>query len=66
MGVLAPRAPRLTGASAWLDCALHAEYPGGDHVIAVADVRWLDFEETARPLLYHRGRYAGIHDTGLG
>jgi 3-hydroxy-9,10-secoandrosta-1,3,5(10)-triene-9,17-dione monooxygenase reductase component len=50
--------PQLAGAAAWLDCELHAEYPGGDHVIAVADIRWMDGEADSRPLLYHRGKYA--------
>ncbi|GAA0447205.1 flavin reductase family protein [Streptomyces sp. NPDC046215] len=52
--------PLLAGASAWIDCELHAEYPGGDHVIAVADVHRLDAARDVRPLLYHRGRYTGL------
>ncbi|MFD0382241.1 flavin reductase family protein [Streptomyces stramineus] len=60
LGLLAGRVPLLAGASAWIDCELHAEYPGGDHVIAVADVHRLDAARDVRPLLYHRGRYTGL------
>ncbi|MFJ2112132.1 flavin reductase family protein [Streptomyces sp. NPDC087850] len=56
--------PLLTGASAWIECELNAEYPGGDHVIVVADVRWLHAGLSERPLLYHRGRYTGLRATG--
>lgn len=30
--------PRLSGASAWIDCAMHAVHPGGDHLIVVGRV----------------------------
>lgn len=41
----APTAPpRLAGALARFDCALHAEHPGGDHVIVVGAVRGLEME----------------------
>ncbi|WP_190126575.1 flavin reductase family protein [Streptomyces inusitatus] len=56
--------PLLAGASAWIECELNAEYPGGDHVIVVGDVRWLRAGLSERPLLYHRGRYAGLRATG--
>ncbi|MBW8702703.1 Flavin-dependent monooxygenase, reductase subunit HsaB [Streptomyces sp. MBT84] len=51
-------APRLTGTTAWIDCAIHAVHTGGDHLIVVGRVRALgtgDGEE--RPLLFHRGRF---------
>jgi 3-hydroxy-9,10-secoandrosta-1,3,5(10)-triene-9,17-dione monooxygenase reductase component len=53
--------PRLAGAAAWIDCSLHTEYDGGDHLLVVGEVRRLDAPEAAQePLLYHRGRYARI------
>jgi 3-hydroxy-9,10-secoandrosta-1,3,5(10)-triene-9,17-dione monooxygenase reductase component len=50
-------APVLDGVSAWVDCALWAEYDGGDHTIAVGRVLDLGADPTRPPLLYYRGRY---------
>jgi len=50
-------APVLEGVSAWIDCALWAEYDGGDHTIAVGRVRDLGADPAHPPLLYYRGRY---------
>ena len=50
-------APVLEGVSAWVDCALWAEYDGGDHTIAVGRVRDLGADPSRPPLLYYRGRY---------
>lgn len=59
-------APRLTGASAWIDCRLHAEYDGGDHFVVIGDVRRAESPaEPHEPLLYHRGRYRRIADLGI-
>lgn len=52
--------PVLDQALAWIDCELHAEYDGGDHTIVVAAVRHLDARDDARPLLFFKGRYAGL------
>jgi flavin reductase (DIM6/NTAB) family NADH-FMN oxidoreductase RutF len=50
-------APTLDGVSAWMDCALWAEYDGGDHTIAVGRVLDLGADPSRPPLLYYRGRY---------
>jgi flavin reductase (DIM6/NTAB) family NADH-FMN oxidoreductase RutF len=50
--------PRLAGATAWIDCAIHAVHTGGDHLIVVGRVEALgtgDGEDT--PLLFHKGRF---------
>ena len=52
--------PVLEDALAWIDCELHAEYDGGDHTIVVAAVRHLSARQDAGPLLFFRGRYAGL------
>ncbi|MGW7817225.1 flavin reductase family protein [Streptomyces puniciscabiei] len=52
--------PRLTGAAAWIDCTVHAVHPGGDHLIVVGRVDALGAEERGEPLLFHRGRFAGL------
>ena len=50
-------APVLEGVSAWVDCALWAEYDGGDHTIAIGRVRDLGADPSHPPLLYYRGQY---------
>ncbi|MFJ9122440.1 flavin reductase family protein [Streptomyces sp. NPDC102340] len=55
--------PRLDGTCAWLDCTVAAVHPGGDHLIVVGAVDDLGAALHARPLLFHRGLYAGM--TGL-
>ncbi|MEU0965245.1 flavin reductase family protein [Streptomyces sp. NPDC005917] len=57
-------APRLGGA-AWIDCAIHAVHTGGDHLIVAGRVDALGAAEApGGPLLFHRGRFAGLG--GLG
>ncbi|MDN3263694.1 flavin reductase family protein [Streptomyces sp. CSDS2] len=55
-------APRLAGAVAWIDCAVHAVHTGGDHLIVVGRVTALGTDGTDRPLLFHRGRFARLAD----
>ena len=50
-------APVLEGVSAWVDCALWAEYDGGDHTIVVGHVHDLGVDPSTPPLLYYRGAY---------
>jgi flavin reductase (DIM6/NTAB) family NADH-FMN oxidoreductase RutF len=52
-------APRLAGALAWIDCAIHAVHTGGDHLVVVGRVNALGIGEGAdeAPLLFHRGRF---------
>lgn len=49
--------PVLDGALAWVDCRLHAEHDGGDHLIAVAKVVDLAVGGGGAPLLFYRGGY---------
>ncbi len=55
-------APRLTGAAAWIDCAVHAVHTGGDHLIVVGRVDALGTgdDPDQAPLLFHQGRFAGL------
>jgi flavin reductase (DIM6/NTAB) family NADH-FMN oxidoreductase RutF len=55
-------APRLAGAVAWVDCAIHAVHTGGDHLIVVGRVEALGAAGTGDPLLFHRGRFARLRD----
>ncbi|MEU3887904.1 flavin reductase family protein [Streptomyces sp. NPDC029041] len=53
--------PRLTGGVAWIDCAIHAVHPGGDHLIVVGRVNALGAAAGPDgPLLFHRGRFARL------
>jgi len=50
--------PLVCNALAWLDCAVVAEHPAGDHTIVVGRVEHLDSERPgADPLVYFRGGY---------
>ncbi|MFD6290262.1 flavin reductase family protein [Streptomyces sp. NPDC060205] len=55
--------PRLSGATAWVDCAVHAVHTGGDHLIVVGRVNALGTPDAdpdghdGAPLLFHRGRF---------
>jgi 3-hydroxy-9,10-secoandrosta-1,3,5(10)-triene-9,17-dione monooxygenase reductase component len=52
-------APLLDGAAAVLECAMHAQHDGGDHVILVGRV--VAAETTDRPpLVLHAGRMRGL------
>ncbi|MEU3791945.1 flavin reductase family protein [Streptomyces fructofermentans] len=50
--------PRLAGATAWIDCAIHAVHTGGDHLIVVGRVEAFGASGgDDAPLLFHRGRF---------
>lgn len=53
-------APVLRGNIATLECRAWRRYDGGDHVIVVAEVLALEHKIFRDPLLFFRGRYAGI------
>lgn len=53
-------APVLEGGLAWLECAIEAEHPAGDHVIVVARVLRLDASREGEPLLFFRGEFERI------
>lgn len=49
----------LTGAAAWLECALAHRYEGGDHTIFVGRVEVADAGDK-QPLVYYRGGYGSL------
>lgn len=54
-------APAFPDGLAAFDCRLEAVYPGGDHVILLGRVvAFASAVEGGTPLLYDRGRYAGL------
>ena len=50
-------APLLAGATAVVECALHAAHDGGDHEILVGRVLRVVTDETKTPLVYVRGGF---------
>jgi 3-hydroxy-9,10-secoandrosta-1,3,5(10)-triene-9,17-dione monooxygenase reductase component len=56
-------APVLSGVLAWIDCAVEAVHPGGDHVMVVGRVEALGAPGAGKPpLLFHRGHYTATSD----
>lgn len=45
------------GATAWLDCTIHAEVPSGDHVIVLLHIHALRADPDTPPLVFHGSRY---------
>ena len=54
-----PRAPRLEGALAYLDCRVVERLPGGDHTIFLAEVEAAEVAG-GDPLLFFGGHYARL------
>lgn len=52
--------PVFDDAMAVMECAAHERHDGGDHVIFVGRVVAMRARLNARPLVFHRGRYAGL------
>lgn len=54
--------PVLGDALAWIACDLSELLPGGDHTIALGAITALGADPSdGRPLLHHRGAFAGLH-----
>lgn len=54
--------PHIAGSLGWIDCSIHQELDGGDHVLIVAKV----LEMTAadgEPLVFHGGRLGGFRES---
>jgi flavin reductase (DIM6/NTAB) family NADH-FMN oxidoreductase RutF len=49
--------PRIVGAPAWIDCAIHSVHTGGDHLVVVGRVDALGCADDGEPLLFHKGRF---------
>jgi flavin reductase (DIM6/NTAB) family NADH-FMN oxidoreductase RutF len=51
--------PILDGVIAWMECAPHAAFPGGDHTILVGRLLHGGTSDGA-PLAYYRGGFTGL------
>ncbi|MFD5128446.1 flavin reductase family protein [Streptomyces olindensis] len=47
----------IHGAGLWLDCSVHAELPGGDHIIVLLEIHGLRAEPDREPLVFHGSRF---------
>lgn len=47
----------VRGSCAWFDCALEAEHPAGDHVIAVLRIDRSGLSGQTAPLVFHASRF---------
>jgi 3-hydroxy-9,10-secoandrosta-1,3,5(10)-triene-9,17-dione monooxygenase reductase component len=54
-------APVFDEALAWIDCSMHNEVDGGDHIIAVGRVLALGDRGHGGPLAYYRGGYGSLN-----
>lgn len=54
--------PGLDRAVAWIDCAVDAEHPAGDHTIVVARVIDLEAADAVAPLVFFLGGYGTFGD----
>lgn len=52
--------PVIENVLSWIDCHHEVEYDGGDHIIMVGRIMEMHYEATGNPLLYFRGKYAGL------
>lgn len=61
------RPPALTGAIAYLDCALRTEIEAGTHSVVLGEVGAVGLAERldSRPLVYFRGAYRELKTTEL-
>ncbi len=50
----------LEDALAHFECAVHARYDGGDHLILIGDVKHFSASE-GQPLIFHRGAYCALN-----
>ena len=55
-------APILERSAAYLDCWLAARHEAGDHVIFIGEVVALGVDPGLRPLVFHGGAYAALHE----
>lgn len=57
-------APILTGAVAWIDCAIESEQVAGDHWLVLGAVVELDLGDPGDPLIFHRGAFDRFRPAG--
>jgi len=56
--------PYVPSSGAVIECDVHAQYPGGDHVILVGRVTHIVTDLSATPLIYFNGSYKKLDGEG--
>lgn len=56
----------VRGATAWLDCSLHAEVPAGDHVLALLEIHGLHANPASPPLIFHGSQFRRLVAIAFG
>ncbi|MFP1682293.1 flavin reductase family protein [Alloalcanivorax sp. C16-1] len=51
---------------AWLECVVHDELDGGDHIIALLRITGHGVASAAEPLVFHRSDFRGLMDMEAG
>ncbi|GAB1811971.1 flavin reductase family protein [Mycobacterium sp. MUNTM1] len=55
----------VRGATAWLECSIHAEVPAGDHAVAVLEIHGLQANPEAAPLVFHGSKFRRLAVLGF-
>ena len=50
----------IPGYSLWLDCSLFAEYPAGDHAVALLEVHGADVHLQESPIIFHDSKFKSL------
>lgn len=51
---------RIPGSPLWLECSLFAEYPAGDHTVALLEVHHADVDTENSPLIFHDSTFKSL------
>ncbi len=57
------KTPMIADCTINAECKLVRKEKLGDHVMLVGKVVHIEYDDTKSPLLYHKGRYFGLHST---
>lgn len=53
-------AVRIPGYALWLECSVFAEYPAGDHTVALLEVHHADVDTEKSPLIFHDSTFKSL------
>ncbi|OMC40600.1 flavin reductase [Mycobacterium sp. GA-1841] len=54
------------GATAWLECSVYDDVPAGDHAVALLEIRGLQSNPQAAPLVFHGSRFRRLAGIAFG
>lgn len=47
----------IGGSPVWFECAIHAEYPAGDHAVVLLEIKALFADKAVDPLVFQGSRF---------